>query len=155
MKFTIILLQNSYEFYRTNIFSSIVLVYAENDFIPRKIDYSNGSDASGSSKSPASEFSDYGSATTSSWAEDTMRRCCSKKVLYKRIPILNLFGSYRKEMIVSDLVAGITVGMTMVPQAIAYANVAGLPPKVRFILLSNFQNDVAIVEMISLVLHVR
>lgn len=31
----------------------------------------------------------------------------------------------------ADLVAGITVGLTMIPQAIAYANVAGLPSKVR------------------------
>lgn len=31
---------------------------------------------------------------------------------------------------VSDLVAGITVGLTVIPQAIAFANVAGLPPQV-------------------------
>ena len=32
----------------------------------------------------------------------------------------------------SDLVAGITVGLTIIPQAMAYASVAGIPAKVRF-----------------------
>lgn len=39
--------------------------------------------------------------------------------------------NYRKEYVVNDLVAGITVGLTVIPQAIAYANVAGLPLQVN------------------------
>lgn len=38
--------------------------------------------------------------------------------------------NYKKEWLVSDLLAGITVGLTVIPQAIAYANVAGLPLQV-------------------------
>ncbi|XP_024942020.1 sodium-independent sulfate anion transporter isoform X2 [Cephus cinctus] len=49
------------------------------------------------------------------------------KLLYRRIPILDWLPKYRKEYVVSDMVAGITVGLTVIPQAIAYANVAGLP----------------------------
>lgn len=52
-------------------------------------------------------------------------------MLYKRIPIAAWIPKYRKDYIVSDLVAGITVGLTVIPQAIAYANVAGLPLQVR------------------------
>ena len=40
--------------------------------------------------------------------------------------------NYRKDYIVSDLVAGLTVGLTVIPQAIAYANVAGLPLQVSY-----------------------
>jgi sodium-independent sulfate anion transporter 11 len=32
---------------------------------------------------------------------------------------------------VADLVAGVTVGLTLIPQAIAYASLAGLDPQVR------------------------
>lgn len=53
------------------------------------------------------------------------------KLLYKRIPILDWLPKYQRNFIVSDLVAGLTVGLTVIPQAIAYANVAGLPLQVN------------------------
>ena len=37
--------------------------------------------------------------------------------------------SYDLECAVSDLIAGVTVGLTVIPQGIAYAIVAGLPPQ--------------------------
>ncbi|RLU18002.1 hypothetical protein DMN91_010243 [Ooceraea biroi] len=61
------------------------------------------------------------------WLHRRIRNSCRKKLLFKRIPILAWLPNYRKEYVVSDLVAGITVGLTVIPQAIAYANVAGLP----------------------------
>ncbi|KAI4501430.1 hypothetical protein M0802_003307 [Mischocyttarus mexicanus] len=61
------------------------------------------------------------------WLCRRIKRTCKKKLLYKRIPILAWLPKYRKEYIASDLVAGVTVGLTVIPQAIAYANVAGLP----------------------------
>lgn len=61
------------------------------------------------------------------WLYRRVRRSCRKKLLFKRIPILTWLPNYRKEYVVNDLVAGITVGLTVIPQAIAYANVAGLP----------------------------
>ncbi|XP_036149342.1 sodium-independent sulfate anion transporter isoform X2 [Monomorium pharaonis] len=61
------------------------------------------------------------------WLYRRVRRSCRKKLLFKRIPILMWLPNYQKEYIASDLVAGITVGLTVIPQAIAYANVAGLP----------------------------
>lgn len=64
------------------------------------------------------------------WLCRRIKRTCRKKLLYKRIPILAWLPKYRKEYIASDLVAGVTVGLTVIPQAIAYANVAGLPLQV-------------------------
>ncbi|KAG5332922.1 S2611 protein, partial [Acromyrmex charruanus] len=61
------------------------------------------------------------------WLYRRVRSSCKRKLLFKRIPILMWLPNYRKEYVVSDLVAGITVGLTVIPQAIAYANVAGLP----------------------------
>lgn len=88
-------------------------------------------------------INDADTESRSSWAEDAYHRCCSKKVLYKRIPVLNLLANYERNMIMSDLVAGITVGLTMIPQAIAYANVAGLPPQV-----SSFSLSLSLFEMV-------
>lgn len=48
-------------------------------------------------------------------------------MLYRRLPILSWLPTYDSSMAVGDLVAGITVGLTVIPQALAYANIAGLP----------------------------
>lgn len=65
------------------------------------------------------------------WLQERADSCFKKKLLYKRLPILDWLPKYRKDYIVSDLVAGLTVGLTVIPQAIAYANVAGLPLQVE------------------------
>lgn len=50
------------------------------------------------------------------------------------IPILQWLPLYDAEKGISDLVAGITVGLTLIPQSIAYAALAGLGPEVSLIL---------------------
>lgn len=50
-----------------------------------------------------------------------------KKILYKRVPILTWLPKYNTEDAVGDLVAGLTVGLTVIPQALAYAGIAQLP----------------------------
>ncbi|XP_077293662.1 sodium-independent sulfate anion transporter-like [Arctopsyche grandis] len=57
------------------------------------------------------------------------RKGCTPKLLRKRIPILEWLPNYHLPDAISDLIAGVTVGLTVIPQAIAYANVAGLPPQ--------------------------
>lgn len=52
-----------------------------------------------------------------------------KKIILKRLPILNWLPHYTKEDIIADFVAGITVGLTMIPQSVAYAGLAGLQPQ--------------------------
>lgn len=66
-----------------------------------------------------------------SCASKKLAACCSKKTLYKRLPVLRWLPRYNLEDAVGDLVAGTTVGLTVIPQSLAYANVAGLPPQVR------------------------
>ena len=46
----------------------------------------------------------------------------------KYIPILDWLLNYKKEWFKGDLGAGLTVGIMLIPQGIAYAMIAGLPP---------------------------
>ncbi|WP_299063460.1 SulP family inorganic anion transporter [uncultured Polaribacter sp.] len=46
----------------------------------------------------------------------------------KIIPILDWLPNYNTSLFKGDLVAGITVGIILIPQGIAYALIAGLPP---------------------------
>lgn len=50
-----------------------------------------------------------------------------KELVCRRIYILTWIRSYDQSTAVSDFIAGITLGMTMIPQAIAYAALAQLP----------------------------
>ncbi|XP_012234020.1 sodium-independent sulfate anion transporter isoform X2 [Linepithema humile] len=52
---------------------------------------------------------------------------CTRKTLYKRLPFLRWLPRYNGQDALGDLVAGITVGLTVIPQSLAYSNVAGLP----------------------------
>ncbi|XP_075231067.1 sodium-independent sulfate anion transporter-like [Lycorma delicatula] len=61
------------------------------------------------------------------WAGNRARRSCTRKVLNKRVPVFGWLPHYSACTGIADLLAGITVGFTVIPQAIAYANVAGLP----------------------------
>ncbi|XP_036324611.1 sodium-independent sulfate anion transporter [Rhagoletis pomonella] len=61
------------------------------------------------------------------WVQDRTRRTFNRKTLYKRLPILHWLPKYSTEDAVGDVVAGLTVGLTVIPQALAYAGVAGLP----------------------------
>lgn len=44
------------------------------------------------------------------------------------LPILDWLPNYKKEWLKNDVFAGITVGVMLIPQGIAYALIAGLPP---------------------------
>lgn len=50
-----------------------------------------------------------------------------KGMIRKRLPILQWAPAYDRTCAVSDLVAGVTLGLTLVPQSIAYASLANLP----------------------------
>uniref|UniRef100_A0A1B0DCH0 SLC26A/SulP transporter domain-containing protein n=1 Tax=Phlebotomus papatasi TaxID=29031 RepID=A0A1B0DCH0_PHLPP len=83
---------------------------------------------------------------------------CDKSTLLKRLPILNWLPKYQLNYLFSDFVAGLTVGLTAIPQGIAYAVVAGLEP--QYGLYSGFMGcfmyflfgsckDITIVQFIS------
>lgn len=52
-----------------------------------------------------------------------------KKFLQKRLHILQWLPHYTKGDILADFIAGVTVGLTMMPQSIAYAGLAGISPE--------------------------
>ncbi|XP_071552877.1 sodium-independent sulfate anion transporter-like isoform X2 [Panulirus ornatus] len=51
----------------------------------------------------------------------------SKETLYSRLPITRWLPKYNLESLEGDVMAGFTVGLTVIPQGIAYAEVAKLP----------------------------
>jgi sodium-independent sulfate anion transporter 11 len=53
------------------------------------------------------------------------------KTLSKRLPILQWAPVYTPKDFIGDLLAGITVGLTLIPQSMAYSTLAGLPPQVN------------------------
>ncbi|KAG4075951.1 hypothetical protein HA402_003777 [Bradysia odoriphaga] len=70
------------------------------------------------------------------WTRRKAKSTLTKKLLYKRLPILRWLPQYNADDAVGDLVAGITVGLTVIPQALAYAGIAGVP--VAYGLYSSF-----------------
>lgn len=60
----------------------------------------------------------------------TSSRCDVKDVLRRRIPIIAWLPNYSINKFLQDCLAGFTVGLTVIPQGIAYAIVAGLPAQV-------------------------
>ncbi|ESO97389.1 hypothetical protein LOTGIDRAFT_231568 [Lottia gigantea] len=54
---------------------------------------------------------------------------CTVTTLKNRLPILKWLPTYGITDIQSDVIAGLTVGLTVIPQGLAYAKVAGLPPQ--------------------------
>lgn len=63
-------------------------------------------------------------------ADKTKRGSKFSRLLRKRVPILSWMPSYSTDKGISDLIAGVTVGLTVMPQSLAYATLAGLEPQV-------------------------
>ncbi|CAG0917243.1 unnamed protein product, partial [Notodromas monacha] len=61
-----------------------------------------------------------------SWASRT-RKCCSMRTLKKRLPVITWIPKTTLETVVCDLIAGLSVGLTVIPHAFAFAGLAGLP----------------------------
>jgi len=49
-------------------------------------------------------------------------------MLKRFFPILEWLPAYKKQWLGGDLSAGLTVGIMLIPQGMAYAMIAGLPP---------------------------
>ena len=60
-------------------------------------------------------------------ATRTCNKICSKKFLIQRLPILSWIVNYNLEMLLCDTIAGVTTALTVIPQGIGYAPLAGLP----------------------------
>lgn len=81
---------------------------------------------------------DHGDEKTASQGQSCKMWCqkhiFNKKTINKRLPITSWLPKYDKVDFLGDLVAGITVGLTVIPQALAYAGIAGLDVKVSLAL---------------------
>ena len=58
---------------------------------------------------------------------DTLRTLATHRSVVRFLPIVPVLASYRREDFHHDLVAGLVLGVVTVPQAVAYAYLAGLP----------------------------
>jgi len=54
-------------------------------------------------------------------------KVCTKKFWLLRLPILSWITSYKAETLLCDTIAGVTTALTVIPQGIGYAPLAGLP----------------------------
>jgi solute carrier family 26 (sodium-independent sulfate anion transporter), member 11 len=60
------------------------------------------------------------------------KKLLSQKIvefIKRRIFIFSWISDYNREKAIGDLISGITIGLTMVPQSLAYANLANVPPQ--------------------------
>ncbi|XP_013099547.2 sodium-independent sulfate anion transporter isoform X2 [Stomoxys calcitrans] len=55
------------------------------------------------------------------------KKCCEPATCKQFLPIISWLPKYNVQFLLADFVAGLTVGLTAIPQAIAYASIAGLP----------------------------
>ena len=68
------------------------------------------------------------------WRKKTkskIEKTCTVELLKKRLPIVTWLPTYNWSMFIFDMIAGVTVGLTLIPQSIGYAAVAGLPLQVN------------------------
>jgi len=61
------------------------------------------------------------------WSKNNFK----KKLLFKKLPILTWITQYTFGFFVADMIAGLTVGLTLLPQGIACASIAQVSPQVN------------------------
>ena len=57
-------------------------------------------------------------------------------MLTRLIPILNWLPKYQRTWLRSDIIAGLTIMALLVPEGMAYAQLAGVPPETAFVVVS-------------------
>ncbi|XP_056018218.1 sodium-independent sulfate anion transporter-like isoform X2 [Ostrea edulis] len=62
-------------------------------------------------------------------AKKQLDACCSKDNLKTKFPITKWLPEYSFRNLQCDAIAGLTVGLTVIPQGLAYAKIANLPPQ--------------------------
>ncbi|KAH8332562.1 hypothetical protein KR074_005603 [Drosophila pseudoananassae] len=73
----------------------------------------------------ASKDADDGTSCCAKYAKNIFRM----KTLKRRLPFLIWLPHYNTRDCIGDLIAGFTVGLTVIPQGLAYSGVVGLPPE--------------------------
>lgn len=94
----------------------------------RKHNASSGSLPPPDDKNASNDYILSDSGSRDGW-RSALRRRFNRKTLHKRIPITSWLPQYNAEKAIGDVIAGVTVGLTVIPQSLAYSNIAGLPPQ--------------------------
>ena len=68
-----------------------------------------------------------------------LKRLCIVEGLYRKVPVFEWLPKYKKSYFLQDVVAGLTVALTVIPQGIADAALAGLPT--QYGLYAGFMGD--------------
>ncbi|XP_023727101.1 sodium-independent sulfate anion transporter isoform X4 [Cryptotermes secundus] len=67
--------------------------------------------------------------TVTSCIQTEVAEMCTKEFLHRRFPITTWLPQYNFSAFIQDMLAGLTVALTLIPQSMAYAEVAGLQPQ--------------------------
>jgi len=51
----------------------------------------------------------------------------TKRFFHRHLPITEWLPAYKREWLTGDIIAGLTVWALLVPEALAYAEIAGVP----------------------------
>lgn len=106
---------------------------------PTPVKLNKGLDeGNGGNKPDYTTLEDYSNANSPYYPTED-EGCCkgwmastfTRKNLNKKLPVISWLPTYNVSKMVSDFIAGLTVGLTLIPQGLAMASVAGLPPQVK------------------------
>jgi hypothetical protein len=75
-------------------------------------------------------LSSKAAAAVTSFIQTEMPVMCTKEFVQRRFPFTKWLPQYRFSTLLQDTMAGLTVALTLIPQSIAYAEIAGLKPQV-------------------------
>ena len=68
------------------------------------------------------------------YATKKARKTCTLQAFLSWFPIIGFLKNYDLECLSGDFVAGITCALTVIPQGIGYASLAGLPLQVPYLI---------------------
>ena len=81
---------------------------------------------------PPGQMSRLGLKKMKSYAVKKARNTCTTSTLLQRFPGVNWARNYNLDCFLGDLIAGLTTALTVIPQGIGYAPLAGLPLQVSY-----------------------
>ena len=81
---------------------------------------------------PPGQMSRLGLKKMKSYAAKKARNTCTTSTLLQRFPGVNWARNYNLDCFIGDLIAGLTTALTVIPQGIGYAPLAGLPLQVSY-----------------------
>jgi hypothetical protein len=64
---------------------------------------------------------------SSAYFKKRARNCCTEKTLKRKFPVAQWLPNYNLQDTIGDLIAGVTVFFTIIPQCIAFAELATVP----------------------------